>query len=207
MVYGPHASFAYSVWVSLGLIHKYLGETMIITETGETRRNSVHIRDCADAIIHVAKWSIKRKPKTRIYNLSDPSDLQQKHIVQFFQLVTGIKAGFLPPTDDFEAQMVDLVDDMNEYLLSTWNHMLRVAGIRDTPVSPYLDNEFVRIRSFSIDGTKIIRETGFEYKEKSLTFENALEALVDFEERGLWPRVLGKGEIVPVSQIQTDKEI
>ncbi|OLL22063.1 putative UDP-arabinose 4-epimerase 2 [Neolecta irregularis DAH-3] len=222
MVYGPHASFAYSafsspmglnsvaVWVSLGLIHKYLGESMTITETGETRYVAAFISETVRrrlSMLQDGQSSGNPKLGSTIFQIplifvrvfSMALTIEQKHIVQFFQSVTGIEAGFLPPTDDFEAQMIDLVDEMNEYLLSTWNHMLRVAGIRATPVSPYLDNEFVRIRSFSIDGTKITRETGFEYTEKCLTFENALEALLDFEERGLWPRVLGQGQIVAAS--------
>lgn len=83
--------------------------------------------------------------------------------------------------------MESVIDAVNEKHLAPWAELVRKNNIVVTPLSPYLDQELLYNNALSIDGSKIERETGFEYVVPYLTKEKLEEVIDGFKELGLWP--------------------
>ena len=76
---------------------------------------------------------------------------------------------------------------INKIHLEPWSKLLKDSNI-NSHLSPYLDWEFVYHHQLYVDGTKIERETGFEYSIPKLTTERCLEIIDDFKALRLWPQ-------------------
>lgn len=56
-----------------------------------------------------------------------------------------------------------VVENVNEKHLKPWSDLCKEAGIENTPLSPYLDQELLYNNSLMIDGSAI-EATGFAYE-------------------------------------------
>jgi len=57
-----------------------------------------------------------------------------------------------------------VVDDLNDETLDPWADLQAEAGIPDTsPLNPFMEKELLKDNDLSLDGTLLIRETGFQY--------------------------------------------
>jgi hypothetical protein len=78
-------------------------------------------------------------------------------------------------------------DEINDKHMRPWVNLLKNNKIKNTPLSPYLDKELLYNNALSVDGTKITKETGFEYEVPQITDEKIQEMIDDFIVLNLWP--------------------
>jgi hypothetical protein len=67
--------------------------------------------------------------------------------------------------------------------------LLEQSGISATPVSPLLSQEYFMASPTSVDGQKIVRETGFTYKYPRVEFSVLEEMVNDLIQEKLWPSI------------------
>ncbi|CAJ0883077.1 11233_t:CDS:2, partial [Entrophospora sp. SA101] len=79
------------------------------------------------------------------------------------------------------------VEESNEKHMRPWSELLKKNKIRNTPLSPYLDKELLYNNSLSVDGKKIVNETGFNYEIPEVTDVKLQEIVDDFINLNLWP--------------------
>ena len=60
-----------------------------------------------------------------------------------------------------------MVNDANDTHLAPWLAMLKEAGIRNTPLSPYLHKQLVAHNHFCADGSAI-EAAGFQYAVRNV---------------------------------------
>ncbi|CAH1761962.1 7845_t:CDS:2 [Entrophospora sp. SA101] len=77
--------------------------------------------------------------------------------------------------------------ESNEKHMRPWSELLKKNKIRNTPLSPYLDKELLYNNSLSVDGKKIVNETGFNYEIPEVTDVKLQEIVDDFINLNLWP--------------------
>nr|CAG8495393.1 10968_t:CDS:2 [Entrophospora candida]CAG8496025.1 5969_t:CDS:2 [Entrophospora candida] len=77
--------------------------------------------------------------------------------------------------------------ESNEKHMRPWSELLKNNKIRNTPLSPYLDKELLYNNSLSVDGKKIVNETGFNYEIPEVTDVKLQEIVDDFINLNLWP--------------------
>ncbi|OLL23224.1 hypothetical protein NEOLI_004928 [Neolecta irregularis DAH-3] len=131
-------------------------------------------------------------------------NLAQETQIPIYKALFNIEIKFLDSLFSslfFKSKMDELCSEINDSTLSVWNEMLRKAEILVTPISPYLDSEFLELKEIAIDGTKIERDTGFAYSKPHPKIEYFQEMLQDYIKRGLWPDVVAKGKIQKVQRV------
>ena len=80
-----------------------------------------------------------------------------------------------------------MMDEQNQGFLSLWLAHVAKAKIANTPVTTYLDYDAFVLKPIVVDGSKIVRETGFEYQYTDYTPESMREMLDEFKALNLWP--------------------
>ena len=82
--------------------------------------------------------------------------------------------------------------ELNDKLADTWIIELSKCGISNSPIMPFFGSETYarKFLSGAVDGSKIVRETGFEYKYTDFGKVQLGEALQEFVDSKLWPKSL-----------------
>ncbi|CAG8496187.1 5448_t:CDS:2 [Ambispora gerdemannii] len=164
MVYGEGATGGLASRLVCGRIYKHLDEEMKCLWSKDLKINTVHVLDVARAIWHVAVW-YRDNDKTGkgpfVYNLSD--------------------SGSTVNPDG-------ATDEVNDKHVGPWAELINKSGIKVTPLTPYVDQELLSNNALSIDGTKIVAETGFTYQVPEVTVEKLQEIIDDFKLNNLWPK-------------------
>jgi hypothetical protein len=68
-----------------------------------------------------------------------------------------------------------------------WIELLKKANIKETPLSIYLDVEMFMSLPCYVDGTRIMKETGFVYTVEKMSVEKLNEVVDSFKEVHAWP--------------------
>ncbi|KAF8980078.1 hypothetical protein BGZ46_004666, partial [Entomortierella lignicola] len=112
------------------------------------------------------------------------------HIRSIFGIETGFTGSFIAGV----AQKLDLIDmkevteETNDMHLAPWAELLKKENIKNSPLTPYLDQELLYNNALSLDGSQICVSTGFTYEHPKLTTESLREVITDFQELGIWPK-------------------
>ncbi|KAI8366114.1 uncharacterized protein BYT42DRAFT_505161 [Radiomyces spectabilis] len=194
-VYGPGTYLGLTPRLIMGRIYKYLNEEMKLLWSGDLKMNTVHIDDVVKACWYTARWYIKNKkyqvePKEAItFNLVDKQDTDQEFVNGFLRDIYNIQTGYYNTLICTFAKMnlSSITDDINEKHLAPWAKLLEKSKIVASPLSPYLDEEFLQNHSLHADGTKI-ESIGFTYSYPYITRENVIRIIDDFKAQGLWPQ-------------------
>lgn len=80
-----------------------------------------------------------------------------------------------------------IVEDVNDKHLKPWSELCQKAGIKVTPLTPYLDPELLYNNSLSVDGSAI-EATGFHYEIPNVTVDLLREQLQYHVEQHLFPQ-------------------
>jgi hypothetical protein len=80
-----------------------------------------------------------------------------------------------------------LVGFANDEHLKPFSDACKRYGIADTPLTPYLDEELVLPNPLSVDGSAIT-SLGFKYDVPAPTVENLKAVLLDYVNKGYFPR-------------------
>lgn len=77
--------------------------------------------------------------------------------------------------------------ECNAFFLEEWLKLLKQCDIKHTPLSPYFDNDFLCARLRLVDGSRVCRETGFEYQNVGFSHSAVLDSIEEFKVLGIWP--------------------
>ncbi|ORX95563.1 NAD(P)-binding protein [Basidiobolus meristosporus CBS 931.73] len=190
-IYGPGDMTFSTPRFVIARVYQHLNEKMTMLWDKDMRINSVHVLDVARAFWHVSHWYLdNQKSGIEIFNLSDPGDTNQYSLNNVLAEVFGIKTGFQNALiSTFAKSNLDVVlDEINEKHLKPWAELLKASGIHHTPLTPYLDQEFIYPHGIAVDGSKITEVTGFEYEVPVITPERVKEVVQEFQGQNLWPQ-------------------
>jgi len=189
IVYGPGDKSGLAPRVVTGAVYKYLNEKMKFLYDGELRLNTVHVRDVAKALFHLAQHG----KVSDTYNLADKNDTDQQKINVLLEKIYGIKTGY---THKMASLMINVslkmvTEQVNDKHVQPWVAMCKEESINYTPLSPYLDPELLTDKSLTVDGSHI-EVTGFKYDYPDVT-ENHLKEIIDYYlKQNLFPKSVFK---------------
>ncbi|RKP25683.1 hypothetical protein SYNPS1DRAFT_22401 [Syncephalis pseudoplumigaleata] len=198
LVYGPGDFFRFAPFLALNTVIQYKQWKMECPRTANPRRNSVHVFDVAAAMCHLAKWYCdSHQTGTHVFNVSDQNDTRFSEMFTIYSKYQRKNNGAEEEADaaaepeviDSEAELLAVRDELNEMSGPVWLELLEQSGISVTPVSPTLCQEYFTASPASVNGQKIVRETGFAYKYPHVEFSVLEDMVNDLIQEKLWPSV------------------
>ncbi|KAI7863577.1 hypothetical protein BDF14DRAFT_1345331 [Spinellus fusiger] len=189
VVYGPDALLGLTPRLIIGRIYQHLNEEMKLLWSKDVKLNTVHVHDVVRACWHVATWYTPSSAPVPVFNLADKENTDQETINRHLRAIFGIQTGYHGSVVSSFAKlnMDSVMEDVNEKHLAPWAELLKVSGIRVTPLSPYLDEELLYNNSLSVNGSRI-EETGFVYTVPHLTESKLVEMIEGYKSIGVWPK-------------------
>jgi nucleoside-diphosphate-sugar epimerase len=188
-VYGPGDINGVSPRIICGAVYKYLNEKMKVLWDEKLKINTVHVRDVVKAL-----WHLSQKGQLgAIYNLADKGDTDQGSFNDILQAIFGIETGFHGSIVSNLAKLKfdELTAEVNDKHLKPWSDLTKGAGIVNTPLTPYLDQELLYNNSLSVDGSAI-EGTGFVYDHPKIDEGLVREQIDYFVKQKLFPPIPGK---------------
>lgn len=186
IVYGPGDQNGLLPRIICGSTYTHTKTQMKLLWTADLRINTVHVSDVVKATILL----LQKGKVGDTYNLADKADLSQGKLNKLLEKLFGIKTGFLGSTlsNLAKIKMQDVVDVANENHMNPWSEMLKAAGIKFTPLSPYLDKELLLNNPLSLDGSKI-ESLGFKYDVPDVSLEKLEECIKYYQDLNIFPPI------------------
>jgi len=154
IVYGPGDISGITPRLIAAGVYKHLGETMEFLWDKDLAINTVHVRDVCAALWHLTNAGVVGED----YNLADEGNTDQSSIATIIEAVFGIKTsffGYLKSKAATAVAMKTVAETANEKHLKPWSELCKAAGITNTPLTPYLDEELLYHDSLTVAGNKI----------------------------------------------------
>lgn len=109
-------------------------------------------------------------------------------IRDIFKISTGFQGTII--SNFAKLNLASVTEDVNDKHLGPWSELCKAAGIQNTPLSPYLDQELLYNNSLSVDGSKITAAAhgSFTYNHPKITTEQIKSVLDEFVNANLFPR-------------------
>jgi len=182
--YGPGDVMGLMPRIIVAAVYKELGEKMQMLWTKDMRLNTVHVTDVATALWHLC---LNGQPG-EIYNLADKNDTTQRKVNILLEAIFGIETKFAGSIKSNLAKLnlAAVTEDVNDKHLKPWSDLCSAAGIDNTPLTPYLDQELLYNNWVSVNGEKI-ESTGFEYQFPELTEDLLREQIDYYTSQGIFP--------------------
>jgi len=185
-IYGPGDLTGITPRLITAAVYKHLDEKMEFLWDKDLAINTVHVRDVVAALWHLA---LNGKPGTT-FNLADENETNQGTLCPFLESLFKIKNGFMGNMKSKLATAVAMkavAETANDKHLKPWSDLCKANKISTTPLTPYLDEELLYDNPLSVDGTSIVKETGFKYAHPKLTQELIRESLDYHIKNGSFP--------------------
>jgi len=170
-------------------VYKHLDEKMEFLWDKDLNIHTVHVRDVCSALWHL---TLNGKPGS-IYNLADDNDTSQGSLCPILESLFKIKTGFMGNIKSKVATAVAMkavAETANDKHLKPWSDLCKANKISTTPLTPYLDEELLYDNPLSVDGSAIVKETGFQYQYPKLSLELVRESLDYHIKNGSFPASL-----------------
>ncbi|KAH6559956.1 hypothetical protein BASA50_006663 [Batrachochytrium salamandrivorans] len=195
IVYGPNDNLGITPRLIIGAVYRHLNEEMTLLWTKDLKLNTVHVRDVARALWHIAATTEDKGGRVgdvvpgTTYNLVDKNETDQGIVNKHIESIYGISTGFQGTViSQFAKLNLDSVtEDVNDKHLQPWSELCKNGGIANTPLTPYLDKELLKDNSLSIDGSKVEKDLGFTYTHPEMTDALLREVIDGFVSQGVWP--------------------
>ncbi|CAK4074816.1 unnamed protein product [Aphanomyces euteiches] len=186
-VYGPGDVAGLMPRLVCAAAYVQLQEKMKLLWDAEMRLNTVHVFDVCKALWHVALHGKVHD----VFNLADKSDTSQGIINDMVTALFNIKTGFhgVLVSNLAKLRLDDVVDNANEKHLKPWSDLCQAHGVKNTPLTPYIDRELLCHNHLYVNGSKI-ESTGFEYTFPNVRVDDLREIIQDAIDQGIFPPVL-----------------
>ncbi|XP_033226607.1 uncharacterized protein LOC117179076 isoform X2 [Belonocnema kinseyi] len=186
IVYGPGDRNSLAPRLIVGAVYKHLGEMMKLLWGPELHMNTVHVKDVARAIWHVAD---KTEAIGQIYNLLDESGSTQGTISAIISEIFNINHDYWGNALSTlaKADMNTVVEEVNDKHMGPWAEICKHDGIENSPLSPYIDQELLYNKHLYLSPGKISAQTGYNYMYPKLTKEALKEVLDDYIAMKIFP--------------------
>eukprot|EP01105_Mastigella_eilhardi_P014444 TRINITY_DN3291_c1_g1_i1.p1 TRINITY_DN3291_c1_g1~~TRINITY_DN3291_c1_g1_i1.p1 ORF type:complete len:368 (-),score=148.31 TRINITY_DN3291_c1_g1_i1:52-1155(-) len=184
LVYGPGDVSGVAPRIICAAVYKHLKEKMKFLWTGDLKLNTVHVRDVVAAMWFAATTL----PSGALYNLADKNDTDQEKVNKHLEIIFEIKTGFAGSIMSSMAKMnfKTITEEVNDKHLKPWSELCKAAGIVNTPLTPYLDQELLYNNSLSVEGSAI-EKAGFKYQYPTMTVELLREQIQYHTDQKLFP--------------------
>eukprot|EP01111_Echinosteliopsis_oligospora_P015135 TRINITY_DN587_c0_g1_i1.p1 TRINITY_DN587_c0_g1~~TRINITY_DN587_c0_g1_i1.p1 ORF type:complete len:366 (+),score=96.77 TRINITY_DN587_c0_g1_i1:112-1209(+) len=185
-VYGPGDIGGLCPRIICGAVYKHLKEKMKFLWDEKLKTNTVHVRDVCKAL-----WHVSQKGQIgAVYNLSDKSETDQGSFNTILGAIFAIETSFWGnmASNLAKVNFKAVTEEVNDKHLKPWSDLCKAAGIVNTPLTPYLDQEILYNNSLSIDGSAI-EATGFSYEVPQLTEALIREEINYFVAQKLFPPI------------------
>ncbi|KAF7414596.1 hypothetical protein HZH68_003085 [Vespula germanica] len=189
IVYGPGDRNGLAPRLVVGAVYKHLGEMMKLLWGPDLRMNTVHVRDMARAIWHVANRS---DTIGQIYNVVDEGNSTQGSISAIVSELFNINHDYWGTTLSTLAKtdMSSVVEEVNDKHMGPWADACNKDGVENSPLSPYIDQELLYNKHLYLKSGKLSLNTGFTYLYPKLTKESLKEVLDDYVAMKIFPHSL-----------------
>ncbi|XP_011502100.1 PREDICTED: uncharacterized protein LOC105365589 [Ceratosolen solmsi marchali] len=186
IVYGLGDRTGLAPRLVIGAVYKHLGEMMKLLWGPELRMNTVHVRDVARAI-----WHIATRPETvgQIYNLVDEGNSTQGSISAIVSELFNINHDYWGTALSSLAKMDmnTVVEEINDKHMGPWAEACNKDGVENSPLSPYIDQELLHNQHLYLNPGKLSQSTDFSYKYQKMTKEALKEVLDDYVAMKIFP--------------------
>ncbi|KAF1997581.1 NAD dependent epimerase/dehydratase family protein [Amniculicola lignicola CBS 123094] len=192
-VYGPYTSKFLSTAMCMARVYQFLSKEMRFLWKEDLRTNTVHVEDVAKALWTSAEWYVKVPPPRTpvpVFNIVDQGNTSQRVMSRLIHEIFNIDTGF---HDTFISAFARLnlgraVDEVNDETMDPWADLQTKAGIsQSTPLTPFMEKELLKDTDLSLDGSKFVTETGFQYDHPQLTREEVEKVIDSYKAMGWWP--------------------
>eukprot|EP00484_Ammonia_sp_Unknown_P026498 CAMPEP_0197030414 /NCGR_PEP_ID=MMETSP1384-20130603/9645_1 /TAXON_ID=29189 /ORGANISM="Ammonia sp." /LENGTH=387 /DNA_ID=CAMNT_0042459753 /DNA_START=1066 /DNA_END=2229 /DNA_ORIENTATION=- len=185
IVYGPGDKTGLTPRLVCAACYKYKREKMNFLWTKNLAINTVHVRDLCAAI-----WLCCTKGKSgSLYNVSDDGNTTQGSLNPLIEKLFNIKCGFQNAGVNMVAKnsMDKVAAYSNDQHVPMWSDLTKEFNLGSSPLTPYIDQEILTKNYLCINGAKIKKELGFEYKYKQLDTPALQEVIDEFVKQDYLP--------------------
>ncbi|KAA0162310.1 hypothetical protein FNF27_03171 [Cafeteria roenbergensis] len=170
----------------------YVGgtEPMKFLWDGGLRLDTVHAFDVCRGLWHMAARATPAAGEgAPVYNLSSPEATDQAAIAAVLKEVFSIETGFHGSvvSNIARVRMDDAVADANDSHMAPWLAALKAAGIRHSPLSPFIHKELLFANHLAVDGSRIEKELGFKYRVPALGAPAVKDMVARAVAQGIFP--------------------
>ncbi|XP_043479135.1 uncharacterized protein LOC122509264 [Leptopilina heterotoma] len=186
IVYGPGDRNSLAPRLIIGAVYKHLGEMMKLLWGADLHMNTVHVKDVARAIWHVAD---KTEAIGQVYNLVDEGNSTQGTISAIISEIFNINHDYwgVALSTLAKSDMNSVVEEINDKHMAPWAEICKADGIENSPLSPYIDQELLYNKHLYLSPGKLSADTGFKYLYPKLTKDTLKEVLDDFIAMNIFP--------------------
>ena len=190
-IYGPSDVNAIMPRIVCAAAYVELNEKMKFLWDASMKINTVHVEDVCRSIWHLLILDPSASPSGSIYNLADKSDTDQGKVNLILEQIFKIKTGFHGPIVSNLARLSfdSAVETANEKHMRPWTDLCKRANVDSTPLSPFMASEVLMNNHLFIDGTKIERDTGFNYSVPTMSTDRVKECVERAIEANLFPAI------------------
>lgn len=184
IVYGPGDQSGLMPRITIARVYRYTGSRMKFLWGGDLKLNTVHVDDVCRAL-----WHLTTKGETsKIYNLADKNDTDQKKLNELLEAVFAIKTGFVNAVmcKFAKINLKAATETVNSRHLRPWSTLCSEHKIEASPISPFLAPELLSDHSLSVDGSAI-EATGFTYSQPKVTTDLIQAELDYWVQQGVFP--------------------
>lgn len=189
IVYGPGDKNGLAPRLIIGAVYKHLGEMMKLLWGPNLHMNTVHVRDVARAIWHVAN---RDDTVGQTYNVVDESDTTQGSISEMISDLFNINHDYfgIAISTLVKTDMGKFVEEVNDKHMAPWAEACNKDGIENSPLSPYIDRELLYNKHLYLKTGKLTNTTNFYYNYPKITKEAIKEVLNDYASMKIFPHSL-----------------
>jgi len=158
------------------------------------RLDTVHVFDVCRGLWHMAARATPAEGDgAPAYNLVSPSPSTQGDVSSALGEVFGVKTGFHGTiVSNLARTRMDLaVADANDQHMGPWLAALRDAGIKFSPLSPFIHKELLYNNHLAVDGTRLTSELGFKYRVPEINAAAVKDMLARAVAQGIFPAAVG----------------
>ncbi|RKP11887.1 hypothetical protein BJ684DRAFT_17572 [Piptocephalis cylindrospora] len=155
--------------------------------------HTIHVDDIVEATWEATQWYRKKgRSGTVIFNLADKGKTTHGDIVRAVGKVFDVPVQFYGSIKlkmyHVALKMEMVRDEVNEKHMKPWTKLLEDSGIHNSQLSPYMDETYLQFEEVNVDGGKLTRETGYQYKWSGVTVEGLKAQVASYQRAGIWPK-------------------
>jgi dTDP-4-dehydrorhamnose reductase len=159
LVYGPADRTALMPRLVCASVYAYTQQQMEFLWGEDLKLHTIHVQDAAALLWHLLCFGVVGE----IYNGVDDGATTQGSLNKLIEEIFGIKTDYYNKLSSALAQLklTELLQAANDGHMAPWAEMCQKAGIRYTPLAPYLEPELLSSNHVSVNGAKV-KALGFQ---------------------------------------------
>ncbi|KAF0989414.1 hypothetical protein HZS_2903, partial [Henneguya salminicola] len=166
-------------------IYKNLKEEIALLWGEDIPISTVHVEDVVLACIHI----LNHEKSGEIFELADKSNSTHGSIAAITSGIFNGKYRFLGKIEHMLAKsfLEDVVEEINQKLLSAWSHACVNENVTNTPLYPHVTEEQLLFDDFEVD-PKELEEIGFVHLHPKLEASELRKVVDEYASMNIFPK-------------------